>query len=144
MTSKLYPFINVRNLVLYPGAEVALYIGRKESVDAILLAKKKYFSKVTVFTQKRSKQNAVPKSQTGMYSSGTLCMIESAVRMTDGTMKIKVRALKVIRAKKIVLHQGVRQAEIFEKSSRQDRSRGPGSEGTARSQGIPSESNNLS
>src|SRR4051812_20991376 len=93
MTSeaRLLPFINIRDLVVFPGMEVSLIIGREVSVKAIEHALKASDRHLVVISQKRAEQNdrvGLP----DMYPVGTVCRIEKSVRMDDA-MKIFVVGL---------------------------------------------------
>ena len=81
----IYPVLPIRDVVLFPGIIIPLFVGRPRSMKAIenaLLHGKKVF----VVTQKKV-DTEDPESE-DLYSMGTLCNILQMVRIPDGTTKV--------------------------------------------------------
>ena len=107
------PFMNVRDIVLFPEAYQQLYIGRTFTIEAIKSALKSktkaHRGKIIVITQK-AVQKEKPLSKADMFSVGTICQIENSVMLSDGTMKVLLRGEQVLLIKSITDHDGVRLA----------------------------------
>ena len=89
------PVLPVRDIVLFPGIIMPLFVGRPRSLKAMesaLLQDRKIF----VVGQK---DNTVedPESD-GLYRVGTLCNILQVVRVSDGTTKVLVEGVSRMRA----------------------------------------------
>ena len=87
------PLVNIRDLVLYPGVEQSLYIGRAMTITAIRRAANQKGRRILAVTQKRV-QDLKPLSMRDMFKMGTICTIKQCVLLADGTMKVLVRAEK--------------------------------------------------
>lgn len=109
-TMKL-PFMNVRDVVLFPEAYQQLYIGRAFTIEAIRHAKKLHQGKIVVITQK-SVQMEKPLSKKDMFSIGTICRIENSIMMADGTMKVLLLGEEAVSVKTAYEHEGVRFSEV--------------------------------
>jgi ATP-dependent Lon protease len=86
----IYPILPIRDVVLFPGIIIPLFVGRPRSMKAIenaLLRNKKVF----VVTQKRV-DTEDPESD-DLYEMGTLCNILQMVRIPDGTTKVLVEGI---------------------------------------------------
>ena len=89
------PVLPVRDIVLFPGIIMPLFVGRPRSLKAMesaLLQDRRIF----VVGQK---DNTVedPESD-GLYRVGTLCNILQVVRVSDGTTKVLVEGVSRMRA----------------------------------------------
>jgi ATP-dependent Lon protease len=82
------PYINIRNLVVFPGMETCLYIGRDPSLRAIEAVLRSKDQQLLLVSQRLAQENEVT-ALSQMYQVGTICNIERAVRMDDA-MKIFV------------------------------------------------------
>lgn len=101
MTKQLrVPFINVRDVVIYPGSFQALIIGRPLTVNSIRYARDKNRGHLAVITQKKMEQNEQPK-KCQMFSVGTMCKIVQCIDLPDGTMRILLKGEEKMSLKKI-------------------------------------------
>ncbi|MDR1875326.1 MAG: endopeptidase La [Synergistaceae bacterium] len=94
LDDRLYPVLPIRDVVLFPGIIIPLFVGRPRSLMAIenaLLHDKKVF----VVAQKRM-DTEDPESD-DLYETGTLCNILQMVRIPDGTTKVLVEGLERMR-----------------------------------------------
>ncbi|MDR1609853.1 MAG: endopeptidase La [Holosporales bacterium] len=84
------PLVALRDVVVFPGEIVPLFIGRCKSVNAVELALDG--SKHIVFaTQDDPTKDIVTKDD--FYKLGTVCHIDHAMTLTDGTVKVLVAGL---------------------------------------------------
>ena len=89
-SDRVYPVLPIRDVVLFPGIIVPLFVGRPRSLKAIensLLQDKKLF----VVAQKRT-DTEDPEGE-DLYEVGTLCNILQMVRIPDGTTKVLVEGI---------------------------------------------------
>jgi ATP-dependent Lon protease len=92
----LYPVLPLRDIVVFPGMVVPLFVGREKSVKA-LEAVVKSNNKVMLVSQRNGSQD-VP-TQADLYRVGTLATVLQLLRLPDGTVKVLVEG--VTRAKLI-------------------------------------------
>ena len=87
---KIYPVLPIRDVVLFPGIIIPIFVGRPRSLKAIenaLLHEKKVF----VVSQKRI-DTEEPEME-DLYQTGTLCNILQMVRIPDSTTKVLVEGV---------------------------------------------------
>ncbi len=92
----LYPVLPLRDIVVFPGMVVPLFVGREKSVKA-LEAVVKSNNKVMLVSQRNGSQD-IP-TQADLYRVGTLATVLQLLRLPDGTVKVLVEG--VTRAKLI-------------------------------------------
>ncbi|MDR1378580.1 MAG: endopeptidase La [Synergistaceae bacterium] len=86
----VYPILPIRDVVIFPGVIIPLFVGRPRSMKAIenaLLRGKKIF----VVAQK--KIDIEDPDREDLYDTGTLCNILQMVRIPDGTTKVLVEGI---------------------------------------------------
>ncbi|RLA08690.1 MAG: endopeptidase La [Gammaproteobacteria bacterium] len=81
------PLLPLRDLVVFPGMVVPLFIGRKKSINAINIATKNH-QNIFLSTQKTSKTNS-PKLK-DLYKVGTVANILQLVKLPDNTIKVLI------------------------------------------------------
>lgn len=101
------PFINVRDVVLFPKMTQGLYIGRNQSIDAIQYALKNSQKRILVLAQKKTEIND-PKGLRDMYSFGTVCSVEGSVLLQDRTMNARLMGEQLFKVDRIFEKNGVR------------------------------------
>lgn len=94
------PLINVRDIVIYPGMEQSLIIGREFTIKAIQHALKHNRGRIVAVTQKNM-ENAKPNGKSDIYSVGTICKIEKSILMSDGVMTALLKAEKRVSISKV-------------------------------------------
>jgi len=104
------PFINVRDVVVYPGLEISLWIGRDITIDALKKSRTSHRGNVIVITQK-SVENAKPKNKRDMYSTGVLAKIIKSISFPDGTMRVRIHGIAPLRIREIYKRDEVRFAK---------------------------------
>ena len=116
------PFINIRDLVIFPKMTQGLFIGRQKTIDAIQYALQSSSKRILVLTQKRVEIND-PKNLRDMYLVGSVCSVEGSVLLQDGTMKALLTGERSFKANRIFSMDGVRFAKgHFIKSATQSKS----------------------
>ena len=71
------PLLALRDVVVYPHMQIALFVGRAPSVKAVELAQAEYGNKVLVVAQKDSLTEDI--DQDNLYQYGTVCRIVSTM-----------------------------------------------------------------
>jgi ATP-dependent Lon protease len=87
---KRYPFMSVRDLIVFPGQVYPLQVGRKFSLSSIAAALNTHSNKIVIVAQKTLEQSEKP-NYSDVFHVGTLCSIIDQVKFHDGSMKILVK-----------------------------------------------------
>ncbi|MDR2175260.1 MAG: endopeptidase La [Synergistaceae bacterium] len=98
--SSVYPVLPIRDLVLFPGVIIPLFVGRPRSMKSIenaLLRDKKVF-----VVAQRELDTEDPESG-DLYDTGTICNILQIVRIPDGTTKVLVEGIARMKNEKYSL-----------------------------------------
>ena len=82
------PLLALRDVVVYPHMQIALFVGRAPSVKAVELAQAEYGNKVLVVAQKDSLTEDI--DQDNLYQYGTVCRIVSTMPHDSDENCIKV------------------------------------------------------
>lgn len=83
----LYPVLPLRDIVVFPGMIVPLFVGREKSINALEEAAKRN-SKILLTTQKDASQDEP--SPEDIYRTGALSTLLQLLRLPDGTVKVLV------------------------------------------------------
>ncbi len=94
-----YPLLPLRDVVIYPGMIIPLFVGRDKSISALDAAMDGDKNLVLV-AQKRMEVDEPSKSD--LYSVGTLVNILQLLKLPDGSIKVLVEGIKRIRIHEIV------------------------------------------
>ena len=94
MNSKTYPIICTRGVIIFPGQELVIDVGRQNSLDAITNAQDNFNDRICMFSQ-NSPDVDEPKEK-DIYEVGTLCEIRH-VRRFDKFLRVKFRGLERVR-----------------------------------------------
>lgn len=86
-----FPLLPLRDIVIFPGMFVPLFVGRDRSVKAIEFAITEK-SELVLLTQKNAKEDSPNKED--LYSVGVLANVLQVLKLPDGTVKILVEGLK--------------------------------------------------
>ncbi len=102
---QLYPVLPLRDIVVFPGMIVPLFVGREKSVRALeeVMRDDKH---ILIVTQKNAQED--DPSPKDIYSTGTIGSVLQLLKLPDGTVKILVEGLD--RAK---LHEFVQTEDFF-------------------------------
>ena len=82
------PLLALRDVVVYPHMQIALFVGREPSVKAVELAQTEYGNKVLVVAQKDSLTEDI--DHDNLYQYGTVCRIVSTMPHDSDENCIKV------------------------------------------------------
>ncbi|MDR1621615.1 MAG: endopeptidase La [Synergistaceae bacterium] len=105
----IYPVLPIRDVVLFPGVIIPLFVGRPRSMKAIenaLLHSKK------VFVVAQKKMDTEDPESGDLYSMGTLCNILQMVRIPDGTTKVLVEGIVRMKIEDYVREEDVLEARL--------------------------------
>ncbi len=98
MNSPIIPVLPLRDIVVFPQMVVPLFVGRKQSVNALNNVMK-YNKKILLIAQNNSEiDNPTSKN---LYSVGTLAKILQLLKLPDGTIKVLVEGLERVKVSKI-------------------------------------------
>ncbi|MCF0246865.1 MAG: LON peptidase substrate-binding domain-containing protein, partial [Ileibacterium sp.] len=93
MNTKTYPLICTRGVIVFPGQEIVIDVGRENSLHAIENAQDNYNDKIAMFSQiSMAVENPTIND---LYHTGTLCEIRH-VRRFDKFLRVKFRGLERI------------------------------------------------
>ena len=88
-----HPLLPLRDIVVFPGMVVPLFVGREKSITAIELASQADNS-IVVAAQRDAQ--VVDPDPGQIYDIGTQALIHQIVRLPDGMMKLLVEGKKLI------------------------------------------------
>lgn len=94
-SNKELPFINVRDLVLFPQTQIVLYIGRSFSIESINYARENTNGSLYIFSQKKGDMDK-PFNKSDMYPVGAKCKIVECVHYPDNTMKVLIKVMDIV------------------------------------------------
>ncbi len=87
---RVYPVLPLRDIVVFPGMIVPLFVGREKSVKALeeVMRDDKH---ILVVTQKNAQD--VDPAPDDIYASGTIATVLQLLKLPDGTVKVLVEGL---------------------------------------------------
>jgi ATP-dependent Lon protease len=97
-----YPVLPLRDLVVFPGMIVPLFVGRDKSLKA-LEASAKIGNKIVLVAQKEA--NADDPSVGDLYKVGVICNILQVLKLQDNTLKVLVEGKQRVKISKYE-HEG--------------------------------------
>tara|TARA_Y100001970_G_scaffold23505_1_gene27687 strand:- start:465 stop:2858 length:2394 start_codon:yes stop_codon:yes gene_type:complete len=100
MNSSIIPVLPLRDIVVFPGMVAPLFVGRKQSVNALNNAMS-LDKKIFLLAQRNSETDNPNKSD--LYEFGTVAKVLQLLKLPDGTIKVLVEGIK--RAKLIQLNK---------------------------------------
>ncbi len=88
--NRVYPVLPLRDIVVFPGMIVPLFVGREKSVKALeeVMRDDKH---ILVVTQKNAQDDDPSPEQ--IYSTGTIASVLQLLKLPDGTVKVLVEGL---------------------------------------------------
>ena len=98
-SAQLYPVLPLRDIVVFPGMVVPLFVGREKSVKALESVVKSN-NRILLLSQKNGSQD-IPTPE-DLYSMGTLATVLQLLRLPDGTVKVLVEGVHRARVVKFV------------------------------------------
>ncbi|WP_066801578.1 endopeptidase La [Moraxella oblonga] len=91
------PLLAVRDVVVYPHMQIALFVGREKSIQAIEIAQKDHNGQILVVSQKDSLTEEI--NTDNLHDYGTLCRVVSTMPHDGDNKTLKVLIEGVTRAK---------------------------------------------
>src|SRR5690606_31991414 len=87
---RVYPVLPLRDIVVFPGMIVPLFVGREKSVKALeeVMRDDKH---ILVVTQKNAQDDDPEPGQ--IYETGTIATVLQLLKLPDGTVKVLVEGL---------------------------------------------------
>jgi len=87
---RVYPVLPLRDIVVFPGMIVPLFVGREKSVKALeeVMRDDKH---ILVVTQKNAQDDDPTADQ--IYATGTIASVLQLLKLPDGTVKVLVEGL---------------------------------------------------
>src|ERR1041384_3384433 len=87
---RVYPVLPLRDIVVFPGMIVPLFVGREKSVKALeeVMRDDKH---ILVVTQKNAQDD--DPSPEEIYDTGTIASVLQLLKLPDGTVKVLVEGL---------------------------------------------------
>ena len=87
---RVYPVLPLRDIVVFPGMIVPLFVGREKSVKALeeVMRDDKH---ILVVTQKNAQDDDPAPDQ--IYPTGTIATVLQLLKLPDGTVKVLVEGL---------------------------------------------------
>ncbi|MFZ4540402.1 MAG: endopeptidase La [Rickettsiales bacterium] len=90
-TSLTLPVLPLRDIVVFPGMVVPLFVGREKSVKALEFVVKAN-NKILLVSQKNGSQDIPTKED--LYRVGTIATVLQLLRLPDGTVKVLVEGVQ--------------------------------------------------
>jgi len=84
---KKFPLLPLRDIVVYPGMVIPLFIGRSKSASALEAAMSS--GKLIFLAAQRNSKTEEPQPE-DIYSVGTLCQVVQLLRLPNGNVKVLV------------------------------------------------------
>lgn len=106
---KILPVLPLRDIVVFPGMVVPLFVGREKSVKA-LEAVVKAGNKILLLSQRNGSQDNP--SQDELYRMGTIANVLQLLRLPDGTVKVLVEGAQRAQALGFVSNEEYYEAEV--------------------------------
>lgn len=106
------PLLALRDVVVYPHMQIALFVGREQSVKAVELAQAEYNDHIFVITQKDSLTEEIDASN--LYQYGTVCRIVNTMphENDDNCIKVLIEGLYRAKLEEVQNHQTVLMANF--------------------------------
>lgn len=94
-----YPVLPLRDIVVFPGMVVPLFVGREKSVKALESVVKSN-NRILLVSQRNGSQD-VP-TQEDLYGIGTIATVLQLLRLPDGTVKVLVEGVHRAKVNKFI------------------------------------------
>ena len=109
MITKPIPVLPLRDIVVFPGMVAPLFVGRKQSVNAlnhVMIGDKK----ILLLAQKDS--DVENPSATNLYNWGTVAKVLQLLKLPDGTIKVLVEGIERAHLNKLNINKDYLTATI--------------------------------
>ncbi|MDY4788774.1 MAG: endopeptidase La [Bacilli bacterium] len=106
------PVVVSRGIVVFPGAEMGIDIGRQKSLNACQLSEEAFDKTIIIVCQKHPEQFDPTIDE--IYKVGTLCSFNKTKTNPDGTIKIDIKGLKLVQLDETIIQNGMVFAKFHE------------------------------
>jgi ATP-dependent Lon protease len=103
------PLLPLRDVILFPGMSLPLFVGRPASVAAVMKAAAA--NQILFATAQRRPDVTVPR-RTDLYEIGVVVLLRQVLSLPDGTMRVLVEGLLRARLQKLHGKEDLLEAEI--------------------------------
>ncbi len=93
------PYICFRDSVLFPKTSGNIFVDRKPSLHALLLAETQFNKQLVIVTQKKTEKDH-PATKADLFSTGTLARMSGLIRLQDGSVQVCFEGLKKFKIEK--------------------------------------------
>ena len=104
-----YPLLPLRDVVIYPGMIIPLFVGRPKSVSALETGMQR--DKRLILVAQKKVDLDEPKSK-DLYTIGTLVNLLQLLKLPDGSIKVLVEGIHRVRIKKVLDNEEYLEADI--------------------------------
>ncbi len=98
--SDFFPLVPLRDIVVFPGMLIPIFVGRKKSIQAIENAVSN--NQLVLFVTQKDSSNENPKEQ-DVYDVGVTAKIIQLLKLPDGTVKTLIEAKERVAIKEITV-----------------------------------------
>ena len=105
----IYPLLPLRDVVIFPGMVIPLYVGRAKSIASLEAAMQG--AKQAVLVAQKEPETEDP-NESELYPVGTLCQLLQMLKLPDGSTKVLVEGLKRVDFKQMVIFEPILLAEV--------------------------------
>lgn len=100
MSKKELPVVPLRDIVLFPGAIIPLFVGREKSIKALSAAQDIYKVESMIFTAQKSQDVNEP-GPNDVFETGVIAKILQAIKLSNNNIKLLVEAKQRVRISNI-------------------------------------------
>ena len=117
LTTEYLPFLPLKDIVIFPNTVTPLFVGRKESIEAITQALGTH-KHIFLVAQKDPEKESV--NFDDLYEIGTVATILQMMKLPDGTVKILVEGGSTAKIANIIEVEGKNLVQVEELSTQMD------------------------
>lgn len=104
------PLLPLREVVMFPGSIMPLFVGRDNSVKAIEVAQSDYKRQIFLVTEREKREKG--SDYTNLYEIGVIGRVLQILRLPDGTIKVLLEGLSRARLVDVDVQEDYAVAEI--------------------------------
>ena len=108
--ARVAPLLPLRDIIVFPGMVVPLFVGREKSIEALRSAMDGSDKRIVLCAQRKARANE-PGPQ-DIFEVGTLGLIRQFIQMPDGTVKVLVVGEQRVAIERFVPHPSMLQVEM--------------------------------
>ncbi len=107
-STNIFPVLPLRDLVVFPGMVIPLFVGRKKSMAALQSAKDS--NEVLLIAQKDA--NIEDPKPSDLHKVGVIAKILQVLNLQDGTVKILAEGVKTVKVTKYISGDSILEARV--------------------------------